>query len=108
MERLLKDNIKVAVEVTTSRIFTGIVEETIEDQNNGVVHKQKEKIKTTIRNMLEGALIEIVEQGSLDTIFVRNVDTSAKYTTFKDVLIRRAVSSSSFITLIVAFVKKQF
>lgn len=68
VERLMEDNIRTAVEVTTSRIVTGIVEETIEDAFTVGHDEQNEGIKKPVRNTMEISVIEIIDQGGLDTI----------------------------------------
>lgn len=89
------------------RIVTRIVEETIEEAFTVVFDEQKRGIKTQIRDIVEGSLIIIVDQGRLDTILVRNMDKLTKSTRFMDALTRRFVSSTLFITPVTKFVRKQ-
>lgn len=63
-----KDNLKTTGGGATRLVVKGIVEKTNENEFTGGSDKQKQRIKSPIRNMVEGALIEIVEQVRLDTI----------------------------------------
>lgn len=56
--------------------------------------------------MVERALIEIVEQGCMDTIFASNVDTLAMSTQFMDTQTIWAVGNKSNIMQISGFVKR--
>lgn len=56
--------------------------------------------------MVEGGLIDIIEQGCLDTFVVHNVDRLAKYTCSMDALTHQIMGNRSFITSREAFVKK--
>lgn len=67
-ERVIEYNGKIAVEVATRGFVTVIFEETIGDALMESFSVQHERIKTPIRNIVEGALIGIVEEGSLDII----------------------------------------
>lgn len=57
LKKLIEENIKNAVEVA---------EKMIEDAFTVGLEEQNEGIKTTFRNIVEGASIEIVEQGRLE------------------------------------------
>lgn len=61
-------------------------------------NEQKEVIKTQIRNMVEGVLCDIGEQGRLDTIFVLNVEKLAKYTYFRNAVTQLVIGNMCFIT----------
>lgn len=71
VEKLTKYNIKAAVEASTRRTVTGVVEEMIEDNFTGGYDEQKQGKKKLIINTVEGALIDIVQQGHSDTILVQ-------------------------------------
>lgn len=73
VEKLIGDNIKAAVEITTRCAFTILLEITIEGVFTGY-GEQIEEIKTPTRYMVKGALNDIVGKGRKDT-FLCNVDT---------------------------------
>lgn len=104
--KLMEDNIKAGFEVGTRCAAMRIVEETIEHIFAMANKKLNEGIKTTVRNILEGALIDIVQQGGPDTIPVREVDKLLKSIRSMEVLTRQVVGSKSNITPITAFFKK--
>lgn len=106
LQNLMKDNIKAAVEFVTRCVVTGIVEDTIEDVFRVRSGDQKEGIKTPVRNMLEGASIDVVKHGIVDIILVWNVDWMTKSTRFMDTLPRRIIECSSFIMSSAVFVKR--
>lgn len=106
VEKLMENNIKIAVEVGTRRVVTGILEETIEDAFTVNYDEQKERVKKPIRTMVEGALIDIVGPGRLDTILDSNVDKFAKSNRFLDTLARRVVRSTFIILPFPAFFKR--
>lgn len=56
--------------------------------------------------MVEGAPINIVEQGRLETILMCNMDKLTKYTPFMDAMTPRAIVNKSFTMQTAAFVKK--
>lgn len=59
----MKDKIKAAFEISTRRTITGIVEKMIEILIVVSFDEHKEENKKRIRNMVESALIDEVEQG---------------------------------------------
>lgn len=56
--------------------------------------------------MVKGALVDIVEQVQLDSIWAHTVDEFAKSNCFMDVLARQVVESTFINTTIPAFVNK--
>lgn len=64
----------------------GIVGETIEDDFTVGYVEQNEGVKTTIRNMVEEALIKNVKQGRLDTVLLRHVGRLSRYARFMTAL----------------------
>lgn len=65
----MEDKIKSAVEIITRCIITEIVEEMVMDVFKWGYDEQKEKIKAVIRSKAEGALVDIVWKGRVDTIW---------------------------------------
>lgn len=59
-----------------------------------------------MRYVVEGALIDIVEQGCLYSILVRKVDRLDKSTPFVDALMRRLIRDTSFIKSIAPLIKE--
>lgn len=84
VEILMESSMKTAVEVTTRLVVTGIGEGTIKGLFTVVYDKPKEEIETSIRYMVERAVIVIVEEIPLDTNSVLNVDKLSKSTRFMD------------------------
>lgn len=82
LERLIKDIKEAAGEATRRRAVTGTVGRTKKEAFTLGYDKQQERLKTAMRNMVEGAEIDIFERGGLDTILVRNVDRLSKSTGF--------------------------
>lgn len=91
----MEDKIKAAVKVAMRHAVIEIVEETIEDAFAVGFDDEKEGIKTSIRIMLDGALIDIIGQCHLDNILVSNVDKLDKYTRLMDGLKQRVVGNTS-------------
>lgn len=110
VERLREYNSTVA-EIASRCIVPRIVKGTMEAEVIYVcIHiqlEQKGGTKTPVRNMMRGALIDIVEEGLLDTISMRNGDEKAKFTFSSEALRRGAVSSTSFLTAIAAFLRSK-
>lgn len=83
----MEDNIKTAAEVARRHTVTAIMDETIENVFT-VGYEQKEGIKTLIKNMVERALIDIVEQVGQNTVSMHKVDRLTKSTCIMDALTR--------------------
>lgn len=64
-------------------------------------------MKTPIRNMLEDALIDIVENGGLDTLLIRDVDKLTNSARFLHTRTRRVLKNKFSVTSITALVNKQ-
>lgn len=79
-QKLIEEKIRTAAEVATRFAATGIVEEKREEEFTVRYDEQKNGIKTSILNMVEGAFTDIVEKDRLDNILVLNVDKLAKLT----------------------------
>lgn len=73
------------------------MEQTIEDSFPRGYDGEEEEIRTSFRNMMEWALIDIVEQGFLHAILIGPLDELAKWTRFMDALKQRAVRNSSIL-----------
>lgn len=67
---------------------------------------QKEGVKSQITDIVEGALIEIVEQDRVDIIFVCSVYKLAKSVRVMEALTQQAVSRASIYMQIALIVKK--
>lgn len=78
----MEDDSKTVWEGDSRRVAPGIVEETIEHAFTADYDVQKEGIETPTRNIVEGMLINIVEQRHLGTILINNVDRLASWTHF--------------------------
>lgn len=70
-------------------------------------HVQKESIKRLIWNMVECTLIDIVEQGRLETIIVRSIDKLENSARFMYALTRGVVGDKSLVTPNMEFVNNQ-
>lgn len=103
----MEDNGKNAVEIAMRGVVTGIVEDTIENEFVAGYDVQKDGIKTPIRNLVEGALSDTVEQGRLGTILINYGDKWENSARFKDALTRRVVRNKSLVAPITAIVKKR-
>lgn len=106
VEDIMEYSIKISVEVATKGIVTAVLDESIGDVFTIVHDELKEGIRTPIRSLVEGTLIAIVEQDRLDSNLVHNKEKVAKSTRLMEALTRRLVENTSFITIIIAFVKK--
>lgn len=82
MKNVMEKNIKTSIGIAPRTIVMRIVAETIKDVLSVGYDKQKEGKKTSIRYMVEGGLIDIVEQSRLDTISVHDVGKLAKIHSF--------------------------
>lgn len=107
VEKLMEDNIRTTFPVVTPRVFTDIVEEMIENAFRAGFDVKNEGIKTTFLNMMAGALVDIVEQGRVDTILNRNLDNFVNSGRSMDSLTPWVVGSKSLVSPITFFVKNQ-
>lgn len=103
----MEDKIYTAVEVGARRVVTEIGEETIEEAFTVGFDEEIEGVKTPMRSMVKGSLIDFIQQFHLDTIWVPNVDKLAKSTRSMNAFLQRVVGSTSIIVPIAAFVKKK-
>lgn len=106
VEKLMNNYMKTAVEAATTGLLTGIVNEKIERAFARGYNIQKEGMKTPIRNMVKGVLIDVIEQRRLETLLIRNVDKFASSARFMDALMGRVVGNKSLGTMITPFVKR--
>lgn len=105
MKNLVEDNLKAAAQVATRCIITGTVKKI--EETFSVVHDEKsDEVETPMRIMMEGAFADMIEQGRLNTLLLRNVYRMTMFNFFMDTVIPWAATSITIITPIAAFVEK--
>lgn len=84
----MEDRIKATGELATRNIVTVLMEEDEAEALTVGFHERERGIKTTIRIIVEGALISIVYQGRLNNHLVRNVNSWDRSNSLLDAVMR--------------------
>lgn len=74
VDKFTGDNNSETVEVAPRCLFSEIEDEKMRNALMGSNDERKERVKKTIRNMKEKALVDLVERACLESIFVSDVD----------------------------------